>query len=182
MVCLIAGPVGEELADVEVVEVARVEVEVLEADVVEVATLEVEALEVELVDIETVEVEALDVETVEVETLEVELTDVDDEIAVEVGRADEDELDVWAVALNSYTLSLFPAPQYSVLLSPQGMLQSPMLAGTAPALNELPHQHSPPYSMPAREYLPLQALMQLAMVRVVTATPLTRARLFVASV
>jgi hypothetical protein len=66
-------------------------------------------------------------------------------VAVEVDRVLEGVL----LPFLPYTLSRFPAPQYSVPLSLQFMLQSEAAVGTAPVPNEFPHQHSPPYSRPA---------------------------------
>lgn len=90
---------------------------------------------------------------------EIEDVEVSDEVVempelVDVGaEPDVDELEVELLEIVKlpfwYKLSLLPAPQYSVALSEQVMEQSVAAVDFAPLLIALPHQHSPPYSMPA---------------------------------
>jgi hypothetical protein len=48
-----------------------------------------------------------------------------------------------------YMFNRLPAPQYSVALSEQVMLQSLSATLRDAVLRAAPHQHSPPYSIPA---------------------------------
>lgn len=88
-----------------------------------------------------VEIESVDErDVVSEEAEDVEIPDVVDELADMV----EDE----TVSCLWYTFRRDPAPQYSVLLSPQVIEQSEIAVGTEPAVNWFSHQHSPPYSKP----------------------------------
>jgi hypothetical protein len=143
-------------ADAELwVEEASTIDEVFEARAVEEAETE-EAVKVTFADTDELEAEAeadteaevdvafidaeSDVET-EATAEEVEEAEAEDEEAL----ADVDE----ATGASWYTLSLLPAPQYSLLLPPHSMLQSAAGAGTDPTPKVLPQKHSLPYSTPA---------------------------------
>jgi hypothetical protein len=92
------------------------------------------------------ETEPLELET-ELPELELDAVELpeDDETVVLVT---EDDKLVGALPL-TYRFNRLPAPQYSVALSLQGMLQSLFATLRELALRVAPHQHSPPYSIPA---------------------------------
>lgn len=94
----------------------------------------------------------------------------------------ETVLDEAEAVLRKYILSLDPAPQYSVALSPQVIVQSVASVGTDPAPGVVPHQHSPPYSTPAHgNFFAAHAAIQAATVLTVLPPAVGSARPAVAS-